>query len=63
MMPADLATALDRFLGSSDCSKRAVAVRTIARTTVQAWRDGLISTQQALRTIAESLEAMHTHDA
>jgi hypothetical protein len=58
MIPADLASALDRFLGASANPRHTAAVRAVALATVRAWRDGLLSTPQFLRAIAESLDAM-----
>jgi hypothetical protein len=59
-MPRDLANAIDRFLGGAPCgSLRASAVRTMAHAVIDAWRDGRVTTAQALRALDEGLEAMH----
>jgi hypothetical protein len=58
-MPDDLARAIDRFLGSTPGSFRAVAPRQLAHAAIEAWREGRVSTTQALRTLHESYEAMH----
>lgn len=57
-MPPDLAQALGRFLGTGKSPLRAEFVQELARATVDAWRDGLITTQQALRILEESREAV-----
>jgi hypothetical protein len=58
-MDADLADAIDRFLGSAPGSLRTAAVRYVAQVAMEAWRQGRIPTAEALRTLTESLEAMH----
>jgi hypothetical protein len=60
-MPADLANALDRFLGRGSTPLQTAIVRQVARFAVTAWRDGLITTSQALHSLGESHDAMRAH--
>jgi hypothetical protein len=50
---------IDRFLGSSEGELRTTAVRRMAHDVMEAWREGRITTQQALRALDDGLEAMH----
>jgi hypothetical protein len=51
---------IDRFLGSADGGElRTTAVRRMAHDVMEAWREGRITTQQALRALDDGLEAMH----
>jgi hypothetical protein len=58
-MPDKLDDAIDRFLGSSDGELRTTAVRRMAHSVMEAWREGRITTAQALRALDDGLEAMH----
>jgi hypothetical protein len=58
-MDRDLAEAIDRFLGSAPASLRTASLRHVAEVAIEAWRQGRISTAEALRTLSDSLEAIH----
>jgi hypothetical protein len=58
-MDPDVAAALERFLGSDRPAAPKAAVRKLAQAALDAWREGLISTPQVLRTLSQGLEAMH----
>jgi hypothetical protein len=62
-MPSDLVHALERFLGFSPSPLRTAAVRDIACATVEAWREGLITTSQALGALQRSYVAMRVLDS
>jgi hypothetical protein len=59
-MPTELQDAIDRFLGGAPVgSLRVNAVRKMAHSVIDAWREGRVTTAQALRALADGLEAMH----
>ena len=58
-MPDELDDAIDRFLGSATGELRTTAVRRMAHSVMEAWREGRITTAQALRALDDGLEAMH----
>ncbi len=57
-MPDELPDAIDRFLGSANEELRATAVRRMAHAVMEAWREGRVTTAQALRALDDGLEAM-----
>jgi hypothetical protein len=59
-MADDTERALDRFLGGAPESRRTAAVHLAAHLTMEAWRQGRISTAQLLRMLGESREALLT---
>jgi hypothetical protein len=58
-MPDELSDAIDRFFGSADGELRGTAVRRMAHTVIEAWREGRLTTAQALRALDDGLDAMH----
>jgi hypothetical protein len=58
-MPDDLSDAIDRFFGGANGELRGTAVRRMAHTVIEAWRDGRLTTAQALRALDDGLEALH----
>jgi hypothetical protein len=58
-MSDELSEAIDRFLGSANGELRTNAVRRMAHSVIEAWREGRVTTAQALRALEDGLEAMH----
>lgn len=56
-MPAELSAALDRFLACHSSFSPRARVRNAARTALEAWHDGRISTAQALAALDDCLSA------
>jgi hypothetical protein len=57
-MDDDMQRALDRFLGRAPASRQTAALHYFAHLTMEAWREGRVSTPQLLRTLGESREAL-----
>jgi hypothetical protein len=58
-MPDEPPDAIDRFLGSANGELRTTAVRRMAHSVMEAWREGRLTTAQALRALDDGLDAMH----
>jgi hypothetical protein len=61
-MPDDLSDAIDRFFGSTNGELRGTAVRRMAHSVIEAWREGRLTTAQALRALDDGLEAVHAQE-
>jgi hypothetical protein len=61
-MPDELSDAIDRFFGSGHGELRGTAVRRMAHAVIEAWRDGRLTTAQALRALDEGLVAVHSSE-